>query len=73
MDTQFFLEKNEVDTFLERKKCDSCQGELIATGVTLTSYPPQYQHVCNRCEKKVVLESIYPRISYLESGNHARS
>lgn len=45
----------------------NCGGEMVFTGRTLMSIPPQYPHKCNQCEKEeIVSDIIYPEIRYKE-------
>ncbi len=54
--------KSLVKTYQIRLFCD-CGGEMLPTGMCLTSYPPQYPHVCNQCKKsETVHDCIYPKI-----------
>jgi len=61
--------KNEVLTFIEHQRCESCnEGELIFTGLSLMSYPAQYEHACDHCEIKVSFDNCYPRLAYSQDG-----
>lgn len=45
--------------------CDACgEGQMIPTGITLTSYPRQYPHVCNKCELHQTFYVTYPYIDF---------
>lgn len=44
--------------------CDECQiGQMLPTNMVLTSYPEQYQHVCDKCGH---IETYYKRYPYIE-------
>jgi len=46
--------------------CDECgNGEMMPTGVVLTSFPEQYQHVCNECGCVKTYNKQYPFIEYV--------
>lgn len=53
----------EVKTVVVRMKCE-CGGEMKPTGECLTSYPPQYPHVCDKCGKKATYHIHYPDLRY---------
>lgn len=61
-------ETKEVKTFTVDYKCPVCDdGYLRPTGTVLTSYPPQYPHMCNResgCGYGETFNKIYPHIDY---------
>lgn len=50
-----------------RMYCDECKtGELIHTGVCLTSNPPQFPHVCNSCGyTQTFRDKYYPQTRQL--------
>ena len=48
-------------------ECDVCKvGRYRPTGIQLTSYPPQYPHICNNeeCQDKKTFNMTYPKITY---------
>lgn len=53
--------------------CDECQiGQMLPTGVVLTSYPEQYQHKCDKCGHVEVFYKCYPVIDYvIDDFNYA--
>jgi len=53
----------EARTMITRLYCD-CGGEMLPTGLALTSYPPQYPHRCQLCEKQTTRIDVYPRVEY---------
>lgn len=61
---------NEAKAVIIRMMCD-CGGEMIqpANTVTLTSIPPQYLHVCNKCGKQELYYKQYPCVDYIELRN----
>ena len=52
-------QKFKTETFIVKEKCE-CGGEYVFDGIVLTSYPPKYPHTCNKCGKKVHLDTQYP-------------
>ena len=55
----------EVCTYSVSYICDECgKGEMRATGVMLTSNPPQFPHKCNSCGVEKVFRAKYPQIAY---------
>ena len=57
--------KTEVRSFEVSYICDRCnEGMMIFTGITLTSYPPQYQHKCDQCSNTQNFRVVYPTIRY---------
>lgn len=46
-----------------KQTCDKCKlGEMLpdTTSPVLTSYPPQYPHICNNCGAKEYYPQVYP-------------
>ena len=59
----------EVSTYRVRMMCDKCEGgEMVSTGASLMSNPPQYIHRCNGCgyETSYLGGKNYPYIKYAE-------
>ena len=54
--------KTEVKTFRVKLKCD-CGGDMIYNGMVLTSNPPLYPHICDKCEARVNRRNKYPMIT----------
>ena len=57
--------RKEVRTFLVHLKCN-CGGKMLATGMCLTSDPPQYPHECVECDLIVNKDTTYPCIQHEE-------
>ena len=55
----------EVKMFNTRAICE-CGGEFEATGVELTTNPPQYPHRCDLCGDREVFDTIYPTMTTKE-------
>ncbi len=57
----------EVVTLMTRMMCD-CGGEMVIPpgSPALSTYPPQYMHVCNKCEKVELYFKQYPCLDYIE-------
>ena len=55
--------KIKVDTYLIKCMCDEdgCDGEVLPTGIVLTSQPPIYPHKCNKCDKDYSFGTRYPK------------
>lgn len=47
--------------------CDQCGGDVLPTGMCLTSYPAQYPHDCQDCGERYTFTSLYPRIEYVDA------
>ena len=66
-------QRREVKTFLTRLICPSCDGEMKPTGMTLTTYPVKYPHICEGCGLASVEKVTYPVLTYeevaLETGD----
>lgn len=61
------VESKQVETREEDYKCDTCnEGHMRSTGMILTSYPPQYPHICNSCGAAKTFRVTYPRIVHVE-------
>ena len=47
------------------RRCGSCdKGRMRATGVTLSSNPPQFPHTCHKCGASENLDRQYPYIKH---------
>jgi hypothetical protein len=44
---------------------DGCEGEMKSTGQALMSYPPQYPHYCETCQRTESASTTYLRIAQL--------
>lgn len=53
-------EIKEVKTFSVKYNCSACGNEMVFGGITLTSNPPQYPHICSYCGNKETLKKKYP-------------
>ena len=61
-------ERNEVKIVKVDFKCPQCpDGHLRPTGTVLTSYPPQYPHMCDsvNCDYGQTFSLTYPYIDYV--------
>jgi len=67
METRICVNTYEVNIW-----CDECSKKpnpsckLKFSGVVLTSFPPQYPHYCELCNKSFTLLKKYPYIEYKE-------
>ena len=63
---------HEVSTLMEVHEvnliCD-CNGRMTYTGLSRLSYPPQYEHMCNRCNKIEFKKEKYPLKQYKIAEN----
>ena len=50
------------------KLCDKCRGEMRQTGKVFMTHPPQYPHVCIKCNNQVTYKKSYPAIEYRTKG-----
>lgn len=68
------VELYKLEPYLVRYKCPKCEeGYLIATGIVLTSIPPQYPHECDGPECKHTLiftDKSYPYVRHEEIGKY---
>lgn len=56
-----------VDVYRVDRICDKChEGRMRPTGIVLTSFPEQIQHVCTSCGNVQAYMFSYPRIVYVE-------
>ena len=62
-------ERLPVQTVCVDYVCDSCgEGHMRPTGLTLTSHPPQYPHLCDKCAASAVFTVIYPQLLHVTQG-----
>lgn len=60
------VEKTPVKVIQVNYHCDECpDGSMLPTGITLTSYPPQYPHKCTNCGATKTFNTIYPYLEYI--------
>lgn len=62
------VKSKEVKVYQDRLYCPVCENEMEFTGVVLTSYPAQYEHVCHKCGKYLSVSKSYPCIRYEDSN-----
>lgn len=55
--------EKEVKAYKITYLCDKCGEEVKFTGITLMSYPPQYEHKC-KCGETYYLKKSYPSVKY---------
>lgn len=56
----------------KRKRCPICKdGELVSTGMALTSNPPWYVHKCDKCFVSAHERNNYP-MTYIEYEEHEK-
>lgn len=60
------IKSKEVKVYMDRLYCEECGEEMAFTGMALASYPMKYPHICPKCEKRVIMAEIYPKIRYEE-------
>jgi hypothetical protein len=61
--------REEVKTVMVDMTCDECaKGMMRHTGITLTSYPPKYPHVCNNCGAQATYWKSYPYVTHERVG-----
>lgn len=57
--------KKEIKSYSVDYVCDQCEiGNLLPTGLCLTSMPPKFPHICNYCNAYYELSKRYPKIIY---------
>lgn len=61
-------QKTEVKVYKVDYICDECKvGKMKWRGITLTSYPPQYPHTCEKCGATQNLLYNYPHTEHREA------
>ena len=59
----------EAKTYIVHMMCE-CGGEFVREqedlDIALTSYPPKFLHVCNKCGKREYLDGCYPKTATKE-------
>ena len=61
--------ETEVKSYKVIMICDRCkQGEMVPTGMMLTSFPGMYDHKCNCCGYRATYKVQYPTIVYKEKS-----
>ena len=58
------IKKFEVKPFIIKLYCNKCGEEMKDTNIVLSSYPPQYQYICPKCNSKINSINKYPEIIY---------
>ena len=53
----------ELKVFRIKMFCD-CGGEMLPTGVALSSYPPRFIHQCRLCGTRATYDTSYPYLEY---------
>lgn len=62
-----YISKCRVVTHKVRWLCGKpCPGEMLPTGICLTSYPAQYPHKCDTCGRVENADETYPYIEHSE-------
>ncbi len=56
-------EKYEVKTYQVIARCE-CGGKMHPTGIIYSTYPAQYPHICDKCNKAETFNERYPKIVY---------
>lgn len=60
-------QKTYLNTVKVEMTCNYCKkGKMLPTGITLTSYPPQYPHACDNCDTRENFLEVYPSVRYEE-------
>ncbi|EGT0683314.1 hypothetical protein IZT14_001706 [Clostridium perfringens] len=56
-----------VKPVLVKYMCDFCnEGEMIPNSKNYWSLdPPKFEHKCNKCGKKIILDEKYPIMRYI--------
>ncbi len=60
------IKSKEVKVYQDKLYCDECGEEMKFTGMGLASYPMQYPHKCSKCDNRMIMLDIYPKIRYVE-------
>lgn len=46
---------------IEKLLCDTCGTEMQLDPVVLTTFPPQYQYKCPKCQITIINDKVYPK------------
>ena len=49
---------------VERAYCSRCGVALKLEDFTLLSNPPQYPHLCPKCDARFYLNAVYPKTAF---------
>ena len=53
---------------MQRLYCDKCDTEMIPSGETIMSQPPQIPHVCPNCQHRFVsIGKMFPNVDFRET------
>lgn len=63
------VKRYEVKPVEEHIYCSICMEQFDIQPVALTTYPPQYKYVCKGCGNIITSTEVYPRITYVHTGN----
>jgi hypothetical protein len=45
--------------------CDKCgEGGLVSTGNLFPNWPAKYEHICDCCNARSLLNESYPRVDF---------
>lgn len=55
--------RNQVVPMRVQLRCE-CGQFMSPTGITLMSYPPQYEHECPGCKIKMNMRRSYPYVEF---------
>ena len=64
------VKRYEVKPVEEHIYCSICMEEFEIQPVVLTTYPAQYQYVCKGCGNHITSTEVYPKITYVHTGNN---
>lgn len=53
-------EQTNLRKIIHKLLCPNCREELTQIDKVITTYPPQYLHICNNCRETVLTKRIYP-------------
>lgn len=53
-------EQTNLKRIIHKLICPKCREEVSQTGMVFTTYPPQYQYICNNCKETIITKRIYP-------------
>lgn len=63
------VKRYEVKPVEEYIYCSICMGQFEIQSEVLTTYPPQYKYVCKGCGNIITSTEVYPKITYVRTGN----
>ncbi|SFU39629.1 hypothetical protein [Alicyclobacillus macrosporangiidus] len=65
------IKESPVHVVQVRAFCEECGGELKSTGFGWPDFPMKYEHICDGCGNRYMLEMVYPATEFGTVHRHA--